>query len=139
MACSKYLYSHFLRLLGLPGEVSFLCPQNQGAALCLPLGAKREDTEEKARFRTWIITHIDRWFAWAQQLELGVDRMEDIILVTGTHRTGSCANVAFLGGQKDAQASLGMSKSCLSNQIDWHFSPRSNRGAVLCCGPSGEV
>jgi hypothetical protein len=34
--------------------------------------------------------------------------MEDIILVTGTHRTRSWTNVAFPGGQVDAQVSFGV-------------------------------
>ena len=32
--------------------------------------------------------------------------MEDTVLVTGTHRTRSCTNVAFPEGQEDAQASF---------------------------------
>lgn len=62
------------------GEVFFSRPMNQGAVLCLPIQAKREDTIARKKFGKWIIKHIDRWFAWARQLELGVDRMEDIIL-----------------------------------------------------------
>lgn len=80
------------------GELSFSCPMNQGAVLCLPITAKREDTVANAKFGKWMMKHIDRWFAWAQELELEVDRMEDIILVTGTHRTRSYVNVAFPGG-----------------------------------------
>ncbi|KAN0126288.1 hypothetical protein V8E53_015211, partial [Lactarius tabidus] len=123
------------------GEVTFSCPRNQGAVLCLPIEAKREDTVANARFGKWMIRHIDQWFAWARQLELGVDRMEHIVLVTGTHRTRSCTNVAFPGGQDDAQASFGakVDHSGDSVAINWQFSRVRNRGAVLNCGPSGEV
>ncbi|KAI9454401.1 hypothetical protein BJY52DRAFT_729609 [Lactarius psammicola] len=122
------------------GEVSFSCPMNQGAVLCLPVQAKREDTIAKTKFGKWIIKHIDCWFAWARQLELEVERMEDIILVTGTHRTRSCTNVAFPGGQVDAQVSF-RAKVDLRDDIvtiNWQFSHERNRGAVLNRGPDGE-
>jgi hypothetical protein len=137
---SVNLHSRFLRPKK-EGEVTFSCPRNQGAVLCLPIEAKREDTVANTRFGKWMIRHIDQWFAWARQLELGVDRMEDIVLVTGTHRTRSCTNVAFPGGQDDAQASFGakVDHSGDSVAINWQFSRVRNRGAVLNCGPSGEV
>ena len=114
---------------------------NQGAVLCLPITAKREDTMASAKFGEWIMKHIDRWFAWAREPELGVDRMEDIILVTGFHRTRFCVNVAFPGGQKNAQASFRAVVNHPSDivAINWQFSQERNRGAFLNCGPGGEV
>ena len=114
----------------------------EGAVLCLPIEAKREDTVANNKFGKWIIKHIDHWFAWARQLELGVNRMEDIVLVTGTHRTRSCTNVAFPGGQNDAQASFTANVDRRLSDIvaiNWQFSPEHNRGAVVNFGPSGEV
>jgi hypothetical protein len=114
---------------------------NQGAVLCLPITAKREDTVANAKFGKWMMKHIDRWFAWAQELELEVDRMEDIILVTGTHRTRSYVNVAFPGGQRNAQASFRAMVDCPDDivVINWQVSHERNRGAFLNCGPEGEV
>jgi hypothetical protein len=140
-------HSFYSAGITLANDVCFMCPKNQGAVLCLPLEAKREDTVARARFSTWIIKHIDRWFAWARQLELGVDQMEDIILVTGTHRTRSCTNIVFPGGQEKAHTSFGIQSAQpwgrpnRSNivTINWQFSIARNHGAVLCCGPSGEV
>ena len=88
-----------------------------------------------------MVRHIDRWFAWARQLGLGVDRMEDIILVTGAHCTRSCTNVAFPGGQDNAQASFGakVDGSGDSVAIHWQFSHGRNRGVVLNYGPEGKV
>ena len=113
----------------------------EGAVLCLPIQAKGENTVARTKFGKWIVKNIDRWFAWARRLELGVDKMEDIILVTGTHRTRSWTNVAFPGGQGGAQALLG---SKVDHQggvvsIHWQFSHEHNRGVVLNCGPNGEV
>ena len=67
--------------------------------------------------------------------------MEKIILVTGSHRTRSCVNVAFPGGQKNAQVSF---RAIVDHpgdvvSINWQFSRERNRGAFLNCGPEGEV
>lgn len=95
-----------------------------------------------------MIRNIDCWFAWARRRELGVERMEDIVLVTGTHRTRSCGNVAFPGVQ-DAQVSFRARVDHHNDvvtpndvvTINWEFSPEPerNRGAFLNCGPNGEV
>jgi hypothetical protein len=100
-----------------------------------------ENTVASADFGKWIISHIDSWFAWAKQRGLGVDRMEDIILVTGTHCTRSCTNVAFPGGQDNAQVSFGakVDRSGDGVAITWQFSHEQNRGVVLNDGPEGEV
>ncbi|KAF8257026.1 hypothetical protein EI94DRAFT_100033 [Lactarius quietus] len=119
------------------GEVTFSCPMKEGAVLYLPIQAKGKDTVASVDFGKWIIKHISCWFAWARQRGLGVNCMEDIILVTGTHRTRSWTNVAFPGGQEDAQTSFG-AKVNRRGDIDWQFSRERNRGAVLNRGPGGK-
>ena len=113
---------------------------NEGALLYLPINAKSEDTVANTIFGKWMIRNIDCWFAWARKRELGVERMEDIVLVTGTHRTRSSGNVAFPGVQ-DAQVSFRARVDYRSDvvTINWQFSPERNRGAFLNCGPNGEV
>ena len=113
----------------------------EGAVLCLPIQARGEDTVASADFGKWIIKHIDCWFTWARLLGLGINRIEDIILVTGTHRTRSWTNVAFPGGQGDAQASFGAQVDHRGDivAVNWQFSHQLNRGAVLNWGPDGEV
>ncbi len=114
---------------------------NQGAVICLPMQATGKDTVASADFGRWIVKHIDCWFAWARERGLRVDRMEDVILVTGTHRTRSCTNVAFPGGRRDAQVSLRPKVGQRDDRfsINWEFSDQRNRGAVLNRGPDGEV
>jgi hypothetical protein len=53
-----------------------------------------EDTLAVDHFREWITKHIDSWFALTQKYRLGL-KIEDILLVTGCHRTRSWSNVAF--------------------------------------------
>jgi hypothetical protein len=102
--------------------------------------ARREDTLARGNFRDHIIRHIGRWFAFAQQLGLGIDQMEDIILVTGRDLTSSCTNVAFLESQSlaEARASFGVQ---VSDQVGirWSFSREHDLGALLNPGRSGRV
>lgn len=105
--------------------------------LSLPIPAQREDTVARGDFGRWITKHIDLWFAFAQNLGLGVDRMQDIILVTGRHCTKSWVNVAFSEGQRDAEVSFGVR---VSGRSGVSIERRLVRGdAVLKLGPSSEV
>ena len=92
-----------------------------------------------ALFRKWIINHIDSWFAYTQELELGIS-MEDIILVTGCHRTTSWTNIAFNEVQAGAQLSLQVNVTdALGGNINWGISNVHVQGAVHNQGPSGKV
>ncbi|KAI9511932.1 hypothetical protein F5148DRAFT_1280314 [Russula earlei] len=85
-----------------------------GAVLSLPVHAQRQDTLARGDFGRWIVKHIDRWFVFARRLGLGIEHMEEIILVTGCDLTRSWANIVFLGGQTDAQASFGFEGALLN-------------------------
>ena len=89
----------------------------------------------------WIVKHIDNWFAFARRLELGIENMEEIILVTGCDLTRSWTNIAFFENEVDAQVSFGVSvEGPTSNpSVDFQFSPENVRGAVLRHGPEGAV
>lgn len=85
-----------------------------------------------------MIDHIDRWFAWARDLGVGINRMEDIVLVTGAHLTRSWTNVAFLEDQTAARVSFEFQVTA-DTGINWHVSPDHIIGALLNCGPIGKV
>ena len=85
-----------------------------------------------------MINHIDRWYAWAQQLGMGFNRMEDIVLVTGAHLIRSWTNVAFLEDQTDSWVSFEFQEAA-DTSINWHVSPDRIIGAVLNPGPIGKV
>ncbi|KAH9032017.1 hypothetical protein EDB85DRAFT_1957290 [Lactarius pseudohatsudake] len=119
-------------------DVSFSCTRKQGAILSLPVTAQCEDTLTRDHFREWIIEHIESWFAFTQRLRLGVE-MEDIVLVTGCHRTRSWSNITFNEVQADAQFSLGVEVAgTLGASVNWRASSLRIQGAVLSQGPSGE-
>ena len=70
---------------------------------------------------------------------LGLE-VEEIVLVTGCHRTRSWSNIAFSEVQKDAQFSLGVEVAgAFGASINWRASSLRIQGAVLSQGPSGEV
>ena len=110
-----------------------------GAVLSLPVTARREDTLSQGDFKSWIVKNIDSWFAFAQKLGLGIERMEEIILVTGCDRAKSWANITFLGDQDDSQVAFGVRVENPDPSITFQFSPEKAQGAVLHHGPEGEV
>jgi len=66
--------------------------------------------------------------------------MEEIVLVTGCDRTRSWTNIAFLGSQAHARASLEVKVGDGGNpSINFRFSPEHVQGAVLKQGPGGTV
>ena len=87
-------------------QVTFSCGGRQGALLALPVPAQSEDTVALGAFGDWMVKHIDTWYAFARAIGLGINRMEDIIPVTGHHRTKSWINVAFTRGGGDAGVSF---------------------------------
>lgn len=107
--------------------------------MTLPVAAWREDTVVLGLFRRWIIEHIDSWFDFALELELGI-AMEDIILVTGCHRTRSWTNIAFNEVQAGAQVSLEVDVAdALGTNVTWGASNAHIEGAVYNQGPGGNV
>jgi hypothetical protein len=90
-------------------------------------------------FGKWLIKHIDVWFAFARNLGLGINRMEDIILVTGRHLARSSANVAFSESQLGEQLSFGVTTDTSGINVMWQFSREDIRGVSFNPGPSGQV
>ncbi|SRR6266702_132971 len=120
-------------------EVSFSCTRKRGAVLSFPVIARREDTVSQDHFRKWIIRHIDTWLAFTQLHGLGIE-MEDIVLVTGCHRTRSWTNLAFNEVQAGAQLSLKVDVAdALGANVHWGVSNVRIQGTVQNQGPSGEV
>jgi hypothetical protein len=85
------------------------------------------------------VKHIGTWFAFARKLGLGIEQMEDVVLVTGCDRTRSWSNITFLGGQVDAQVTFGVKVEGPDTSINFQLSPELVRGAVISQGPEGTV
>jgi hypothetical protein len=113
--------------------------------MSLPVPALREDTLVLRDFGRWIVKNVNSCFAFARNLGLGIEKMEEIILVTGCDRTRSWANIAFLGDEVDAQpaqpaqVSFGVKVEGLGTDVYFQFSPEDARGDMLRLGPQGKV
>jgi len=67
----------------------------QGALLHLPHDGLRQDTLHTKAFEDCIRDNVVTWFKWARRRGLDVERMEDLILVTGCTLVTSWAAVVF--------------------------------------------
>ncbi|KAH9031012.1 hypothetical protein EDB85DRAFT_1389381 [Lactarius pseudohatsudake] len=116
-------------------DVSFSCSRTCGAVLSLPVKAQRRDTIARGAFGKWITKNIDSWFAFTQRLELGIEQMEDIVLVTGRHRTRSWTNIALF---ENSRVTLGVQvNDDVGANVNWQISREHIQGAMLSEGPSG--
>ena len=80
--------------------------QDCGALLSLPNGGYHEDVIRSQVFGDYIQDYVDSWFTWAQKNRLGVERVEDLILVSGCTLVTSWAAAAFVDDSMDAEISL---------------------------------
>ena len=107
--------------------------------LVLPVGAHRHDTIARDRFQEWIRAHINTWFAFTRKLQLGIAK-EDIILVTGFHRTRSWFNVTFNELKGIGEFSLGFEISGpVGADVQWQILTPPTPVGVYNQGPSGVV
>ena len=65
--------------------------------------------------------------------------MEDIVLVTGCHRTRSRSNIVFYDSQVDSRVSLRVETPGIGTTVRWQILSQHIQGAMLSHGPSGEV
>jgi hypothetical protein len=63
--------------------------------LSLPHKGHRRDVLPIQVFRDYIKDNVDNWFRWSRKMKLPVERMEDLILVTGCTLVTSWAAAAF--------------------------------------------
>ena len=116
--------------------LTFSCSGKKGAFLYLPLLLERRDTVARGDFRDWMLENIDICYKVAEDLGYGVERMEDIILVTGCHLAKSWVSAAFSDSRGGSEVSFG---ARVSRNSGVHFDERNVNGRGLKLGPSGEV
>ena len=117
-------------------QATVSCSGTQGALLSLPFPAACEDTVAQGDFGKWLVKNIDCCMRVAEALGLGVNRMEEIILVTGRHLARSWINVVFSESRVGAQLSFVVR---VSGDSGVHLEERSATGGDLKLGPGGEV
>ncbi|KAH9953160.1 hypothetical protein BC827DRAFT_171613 [Russula dissimulans] len=70
--------------------------RGQGALLSLPYDGHRKDVIRDKAYEEYIRENVAQWFAWSQKNQLHVERMEDLILVSGCTLVTSWAAAAFV-------------------------------------------
>ena len=76
----------------------------------LPNGGHHEDVIRAQAFEDYIKDHVDSWYKWAQKNRLGIERVEELILVSGCTLVTSWAAAAFVDDAMDAEISLASRK-----------------------------
>lgn len=69
---------------------------------------------------------------------MGIEQMEDIILVTGCHRSRCWASVTFLEGHAESRATFKIKvehSTAVGVSVKYHFSTRDVLGAMCSWGP----
>ncbi|KAH9963606.1 hypothetical protein BC827DRAFT_121102 [Russula dissimulans] len=94
----------------------YSCRRKQGALLTLPHDGSRSDVIRTKVFEDYIRDNVDSWFAFAQRSRLDVERMEDLILVSGCTLVTSWGAAAFPDNALDAEISLRLRGAT----FDWH-------------------
>ena len=106
-----------------PGT-TYNCRRKQGALLALPQDGLRKDVIRTKVFEDYIRDNVDSWYSFAVQKRLDVERMEDLILVTGCTLVTSWGVAAFVDSTQDAEVLLRFR----GNAFGW----REIRPSVAC-------
>ena len=88
-----------------PGT-TYGCRRKQGALLTLPQDGIRKDVIRTKGFEDYIRDHVDSWYSFAVRKRLDVERMEDLILVTGCTLVTSWGVAAFIDSAQDPEVLL---------------------------------
>ncbi|KAI0278249.1 hypothetical protein BC826DRAFT_927183 [Russula brevipes] len=108
-------------------DLTYECP-GIGAVLYLPAKGDREDVLRTKVFEDYIRDNVGSWFAWSQKNGLGVERTEDLILVTGCTLAKSWAIAAFCDPTTESKVSLSVqSQSDGRESFTW----RNVHGSVM--------
>ena len=82
--------------------------------MSLPNGGHREEVIRTKVFEDYIRDHVVIWFNWAQKNKLGVERMEDLILVSSCTLVTSWAAAAFVDYNM-GEAEISLASRALNN------------------------
>ena len=99
----------------------YFCRRRQGALLRLPYDGLRKDVIRTKVFEEYIRDHVDSWFSMAQRHKQDVERMEDLILVTGCTLVPSWGIAAFVDSALDSELSMRFLPHQTSGErFEWH-------------------
>ena len=85
----------YFRIDRASGQTYKCQARGRGALLSLPRGGRRRDAIRTKVFEDYARDNADSWFDWSREMGLPVERMEDLILVTGCTLVTSWAAAVF--------------------------------------------
>jgi hypothetical protein len=105
--CHSPLFNRWRPLTLFSAEgFTYKC-RGHGALLSLPHDGHREDAIRRRVFKDYIRDNVVSWFEWSRDNGLDVERMEDLILVSGCTLVTSWGAAVFLDhGPDEAAISL---------------------------------
>jgi hypothetical protein len=121
MVLSRFNLLIFLSGRGM-GQMCECQAQTHGALLSLPHGYHSEDVMRTKVFEDYIRDNADSWFRWSKRSGFPVERMDDLILVTGCTLVTSWAAAVF---DNNKMSTAGLDAATLSLDIQY-----SNRGGA---------
>jgi hypothetical protein len=96
-SCPWVLIRFYFYIRRAKGQTYKCRARSCGALLSLPHGGLRTDVIRTKVFEEYVRDNADSWYTWAQDNRLGVERMEDLILITGCTLVTSWAAAVFDG------------------------------------------
>ena len=96
--------------------------------MSLSNGGRRKDVIRTKAFEDYIRDNVVSWYTWAWNNNLGVERMEDLILVSGCMLVTSWAAATFVENTMEARISLA---SRPLNNVAAIFVWTNNQGPVV--------
>src|SRR3984893_9764826 len=108
-----YTYSYIANF------TAYSCSRRYGALLALPYDGLHEDVIRTKVFEDYIRDNIDVWFAIARRDNLDVDRMEEIILVTGCTLVTAWGVAAFIDTSSEPEVWLKAQFTGGAPKFDW--------------------
>ncbi len=131
--CPSQLQSTYFLLGRGRGQMYECQAQSHGALLSLPHGGHSEDVIRTKVFEDYIRDNVGSWFRWSKGKGFPVERMEDLIFVTGCTLATSWAAAVFDNIQMSADSNASSTISLEIEKFDrggTRFFWRNDRGNV---------
>ena len=100
--------------------ITYKC-SGHGALLSIPHDGHNEDIIRTKVFEDYIRNNVASWFDWSQKNGLDVERMEDLVLVTGCTLVTSWGAAAFQGRSGPGAAEVSLIERPHQNGISLEF------------------
>jgi hypothetical protein len=122
---------HLYFCIGRAQGHTYICQaRSYGALLSLPHGGRQIDVIRTRVFENYISDNAESWFDWSGKWGLPVDRIEDLILVTGCTLVTSWGAAAFCDNTAPLDSSTSISLSAQKYHGEVHYNWSKIRGYV---------